>query len=103
MRSFLKTNRDLGSRLSQAGRDALTGFAQRLVRTPSPSTQEEAVAGLIQDELARLGVRQVWVDRIGNVVVRIGSAAQPVLLYDAHMDTVAVTGPNSWRYDPHGG
>jgi putative selenium metabolism hydrolase len=77
----------------------MTRFLQRLVQTPSPFGSEAAVARLIQDELQRVGVEDVRVDQMGNVVARIGSGDGPTLLYDGHMDTVLPTA-GAWPFDP---
>lgn len=86
--------------LRDGEREAMTVFLQNLIRTPSPSTQEQDVAALIQNELRSVGVEDVFVDRAGNVVGRLGDGNGPTLLLDAHMDTVlpAATG---WPYDPY--
>ena len=76
-------------------------FLRRLVQTPSLSTQEGAVAGLIADEMRRLGLPDVTVDPMGNVIARLGPGDGPVLLFDAHMDTVEVGDPGAWRHDPY--
>ncbi|MCZ7543727.1 MAG: M20/M25/M40 family metallo-hydrolase [Anaerolineae bacterium] len=103
MRAFMRASNHQRPQVSRNGRDSLVSFAQRLVRTPSLSTQEGEVALAVQEELARLGVGGAWVDRVGNVVVRIGNEAGPTLLFNAHMDTVAVTDSGAWEHDPLGG
>lgn len=86
--------------LSDAERQALLVFLRALVRTPSLSGQEGAVAALIMEEMRRLGYDEVWMDRAGNVLGRIGVGSGPVLMFDSHMDTVDVTEPEAWRIDP---
>ena len=76
-------------------------FLRRLVQTPSPSTQEGAVARLIAGEMRRLGLPEVWTDPMGNVIARLGPGDGPTLLFDAHMDTVGVGDPGAWRHDPY--
>lgn len=90
-------------KLSPTERQALTDFVGRLIRTPSPSTQEEAVAKIVAEELRRIGFPQVWVDRIGNVVAHAGNGEGPALLFNAHMDTVEVNDPEAWKHAPFGG
>jgi len=90
-------------RLTSTDREALTAFAQRLIQTPSPSTQEKAVAELVVAELRKIGFPEVWVDRIGNVVARAGDGNGPSLLFNAHMDTVEVNEPEAWTHPPLGG
>src|SRR3954447_7315016 len=82
-------------------RDALETFALELVRTPSPSGEEGAVAGLVREELERLGYA-VEVDDLGNVIGTLDAGPGPCVLFDAHMDTVGVSDPGAWSADPAG-
>jgi putative selenium metabolism hydrolase len=95
--------------LEPSDRRALIAFLQDLVRTPSYSTQENAVAERLADEMCKVGFRDVHMDRIGNVVGRIGSrprqgdrAGGRILLYNGHMDIVGVGDPSTWQHDPFG-
>jgi len=78
-------------------------FAQQLVRTPSESGQEGAVAELVAEEMRYVGFPEVRIDALGNVIGRIGPEDGPALLYDAHMDTVGIGEPSAWPHDPYGG
>jgi putative selenium metabolism hydrolase len=80
----------------------MIAFLRDLVRTPSLACQEGAVAARIADEMRAVGFRDVAMDRIGNVVGRIGRRNGPVLLFDGHMDTVGVSDPSAWKHDPFG-
>jgi len=82
-------------------RDALENFALELVRTPSLSGSEGAVAELVRIELERLGYA-VEVDALGNVVGTLDAGPGPCVLFDAHMDTVGVSDPAAWSADPAG-
>src|SRR3954471_18843512 len=82
-------------------RDALETFALELVRTPSPSGAEGAVAALVRAELERLGYAVDGDDR-GNVFGTLDAGPGPCVLFDAHMDTVGVTDPTAWSVDPAG-
>ena len=53
MRAFMRASNHQRPQVSRNGRDSLVSFAQRLVRTPSLSTQEGEVALAVQEELAR--------------------------------------------------
>lgn len=77
-------------------------FLRELVRTPSPSTEEGTIADRVAAEMTRLGFRDVHIDHIGNVVGWIGPGRGPILMLNAHMDTVQVGDPESWSYDPFG-
>lgn len=82
-------------------RDALQTFALDLVRIPSPSGSEGAVAERVRAELERLGYA-VEVDALGNVAGTLDGGPGPCVLFDAHMDTVGVTDPAAWSVDPAG-
>jgi putative selenium metabolism hydrolase len=82
-------------------RDALESFLLELVRKPSPSGEEGAVADLVRAELERLGYA-VEVDALGDVVGTLDAGPGPCVLLDAHMDTVGVTDPAAWSADPAG-
>ncbi|HSJ53904.1 MAG TPA: YgeY family selenium metabolism-linked hydrolase [Anaerolineae bacterium] len=83
--------------------EALAGFLQDLVRIPSLSTHEEAVAGRLAEEMHHVGFRDVRQDRIGNVIGRIGNGNGPTLLFDGHMDTVDVGRTDRWTHGPYNG
>ncbi len=80
----------------------LAAFLRDLVRTPSFSTQEGAAAERIVAEMTRLGFRDAHIDRIGNVVGWIGPGRGPLLMLNAHIDTVKVSDPETWSHDPLG-
>ncbi len=88
--------------LSTQDRQAFTLFLQDLVRTPSLSCQEKVIAERLAAEMGAVGFDEVWTDRIGNVVGRIGPGTGPRLLYNGHMDTVGVGDPAAWTRDPFG-
>lgn len=59
----------------------------------------------VQVQLQALGCDEVWQDRFGSTVGLIrgrGVGNGKRLLIDVHGDTVAVTSPAAWRYDPFG-
>ncbi|OQY19865.1 MAG: selenium metabolism hydrolase [Anaerolineaceae bacterium 4572_32.1] len=88
--------------LSSQDFQAMTAFLQDLVRTPSFSTQEGEVAARLVEEMHRVGISDVRVDRIGNVIGRIGAGEGKKLLLNGHMDTVRVSDPAAWNRDPFG-
>jgi len=83
--------------------EAMARFLQDLVRIPSLSTQEEAAAVRLAEEMRRVGFAQVWTDRMGNVIGRIGSGQGPRLLLEGHLDTVDVGDLACWPYPPYEG
>ena len=90
-------------RLEQKDTENLTAFLQDLVRIPSPSTQENLVAERIAEEMEMLGLRDIRVDRMGNVIGWVGADTGPILMLNGHMDTVGVSDAAAWSHDPLGG
>ncbi len=101
MNSFGERIRDLA--LEWATAQELYAFAQRLVQTPSLSTQEGDLAALLVEHLRTLGFSDVRVNAMGSVIVTLGGGEGPTLLYNAHMDTVAPGTPESWPHPPYAG
>jgi putative selenium metabolism hydrolase len=88
--------------LSDHDKTELVEFLQDIVRTPSLSGQEDRVATRVAAAMRRAGFREVFTDPIGNVVGRMGTGGQPMLLYDGHMDTVGISDRTAWGHDPFG-
>ncbi len=101
MNNFGERLRDLA--LEWATAQDLYAFAQRLVQTPSLSTQEGDLAALLVEHLRALGFADVRVNAMGSVIVTLGAGDGPTLLYNAHMDTVAPGAPPGWPYPPFAG
>ncbi|MCC8194415.1 MAG: YgeY family selenium metabolism-linked hydrolase [Deltaproteobacteria bacterium] len=80
----------------------LIRFARDLVRIPSFSDKEGELARHIKDVMVSLGYDEVFIDRVGNVVGRIGSG-EKTILFDSHMDTVEVNDADEWRVPPFSG
>ncbi len=81
----------------------LIQFTQDIVRIPSLSGEEEAVAKRIESELRSLQYDRVWIDTNGSVVGVI-EGAQPgkTILLDAHIDTVGISPGVPWQHEPFG-
>ncbi len=81
----------------------LIEFTQDLVRLPSLSGAEEAVARRVEAEMRTLHFDQIWTDANGSVVGIIdGAEPGKTLLFDAHTDTVGISPGVPWRHDPFG-
>ena len=79
-------------------------FAQELIRSASPSSQEGDVARLVEDRMKALGYENVIVDDYGNVVgVLSGREGQPTVLLNSHMDTVDPGESEGWEDSPLSG
>lgn len=90
-------------RIPASHAEAMATFLQDLVRIPSLSTQEEAVAIRLAKEMKQAGFDEVWTDRIGNVIGRIGMGQGPRLFLNGHMDIVDVGDPHRWPHPPYSG
>jgi len=80
----------------------LVAFASELVQIESRTGKEAAIAAKIQAEMEALGYDRVFTDRLGNVIGVLGSGERR-LLFDSHMDHVAVEDAANWTDDPYGG
>ena len=77
-------------------------FLHDLVTVPSPSRGERLACERVMREMELLGFRDVHLDEMGNVLGRVGSGPR-ILAFDAHIDTVGISNPTHWRYDPFRG
>ena len=76
-------------------------LCQKLIQQKSYSGHEDGVAGVLKEELPKLGFDSVTVDRYGNVIGCIkGNRPGKKLLFDGHIDTVPVTDETEWQYPP---
>jgi acetylornithine deacetylase/succinyl-diaminopimelate desuccinylase-like protein len=67
----------------------------RICEIPAPPFKEEVRGRELERLFAELGLRDVRIDKAGNVIgVRPGKAAHPNLLFAAHLDTVFPEGTN---------
>lgn len=79
--------------------DDIVRFCQRLVRTPSLSGDEGAVAELLLDRLDRT-FDEVFIDPLGSVVGRIEGGDGPSILFNGHMDTIPPGDREAWSCEP---
>lgn len=77
-------------------------FARRLIRTPSMSGQEEALAAVVAGELSRLGYDEIWDDAAGNIYGRVygQDRSLPALVLNTHLDHVDPGDPALWPAPP---
>lgn len=95
------TVQTLRSRVAEQREDIIT-FLRELCAIPSYDSQIRAVGERAAAEMQKLGFDEVWWDKMGNIVGRIGDG--PVkLLYDSHIDTVGIGDPDEWEWDPFQG
>jgi putative selenium metabolism hydrolase len=75
-------------------------FLRNLIKTPSISGEEEAVAELVVREMESLSYK-VKVDEMGNLIARRGAGDGRTILFDGHLDHVHTGAPESWSHDPY--
>jgi putative selenium metabolism hydrolase len=80
----------------------LIEFTQSLVRIKSLSGQEEEIIRFIERKMKALGYDDVTIDSMGNLLGRIGHG-ETSILFDSHVDTVAVTDEDQWEVPPFRG
>jgi putative selenium metabolism hydrolase len=83
-------------------RPRIIKFLRDLIRIPSRSGEEGDAMRRIEQEMKALGLADVHIDAIGNVVGRVGNGEYAVL-YDSHIDTVGVGDEAAWPHDPYEG
>ncbi|MBX3081675.1 MAG: YgeY family selenium metabolism-linked hydrolase [Anaerolineae bacterium] len=85
-----------------AQREDIIEFLRDLCAIPSYDSQIGPVGERAAAEMRKLGFDDVWFDKMGNIVGRIGNGAK-VLVYDSHIDTVGIGNPEQWAWDPFKG
>ena len=80
-------------------------FAQKLIQTPSISSEEEAISDLLLFEMNKLDFDDYFRDDMGNIVGIVkGTQPGPTIMYNSHLDHVSPGDINNWEgYDPYGG
>ena len=83
-------------------RGAMVKFAREMVAIPSFSCKEEKLVRRIAAEMRKVGFDSVKIDRMGNIIGRIGSGKKKIM-FDAHIDTVGIGDRSAWKWDPFKG
>lgn len=83
--------------------EKLLSFCRDIVKIPSLATRERAVVRRVRDEMEALGYDEVDIDEFGNAVGVLHHGEGPVIVFDAHLDTVGVDPLGDWGFDPFGG
>lgn len=89
-------------RLAEESSASCIELLRDLVTLPSPSRGERLACERVLREMETLGYQDVHLDDMGNVLGRIGSGPRTIA-FDAHVDTVGISNPTHWRYDPFRG
>jgi putative selenium metabolism hydrolase len=77
-------------------------FTQALVCIKSYSGKEEEAIRLVEKKMIALGYDEVKIDKMGNVLGRIGNGTKSIL-FDSHVDTVEVNDESEWVVPPFSG
>lgn len=77
-------------------------FLREMIAIPAESGREGKRCERVRREYERLGFDEVFFDRLGTVVARIGKGPLKILM-DGHIDCVGVGDPKSWDFDPFQG
>ena len=92
------------SALAAAYQTKIVQLASELVRIPSYSLQEKALAERIETEMAALGYDEIVRDAYGNVFgILRGTGGGASVTLNCHMDTVHEGDVSPWPYPPFGG
>lgn len=83
-------------------RDDTAENLSSLVRIRSLSREEEEVQLELKLQMERVGLDELRIDGLGNVIGRLGNG-EKILAIDAHMDTVDVGNPENWEFAPFSG
>ena len=83
-------------------RDQIITLAQRLVKLPSLSGQEGAVAEAVLEAMQQLDFDESWVDPAGNVIGIVKGGDGPTTMFNGHMDVVDPGNPDDWKYPAFG-
>jgi putative selenium metabolism hydrolase len=95
------TVQQIQARVTQQ-RGGIITFLKELCAIPSYDSKIREVCERAEAEMLKLGFDEVWFDKMGNVVGRIGDGPKK-LLYDSHLDTVGIGDPDEWEWDPFKG
>jgi putative selenium metabolism hydrolase len=77
-------------------------FLREMIAIPAESRHEGDRCERVRREYEELGFHEVFFDRLGNVVARVGEGPLKILM-DGHIDCVGVGDPGAWAFDPFQG
>ncbi|NNG16157.1 MAG: YgeY family selenium metabolism-linked hydrolase [Gemmatimonadales bacterium] len=82
-------------------RDIVT-FLREMIAIPAESLHEGDRCERVRREYEALGFEEVFFDKLGNVIGKIGTGPLTILM-DGHIDCVGVGDPKAWKFDPFQG
>ncbi len=98
----LAQKRDAILKGAAAYEDHIVRFLRDLIAIPAESCHEGPVIERIRVEMQKVGFDEIRVDKMGNILGRVGSGKRVVMM-DSHTDTVGVGDPKEWSFDPYQG
>jgi putative selenium metabolism hydrolase len=75
---------------------------REIIAIPAESGTEAERCQRVRKEYEKLGFDEVFFDRLGNVVARLGDGPLKILM-DGHIDCVGVGDRKAWEHDPFQG
>ncbi len=78
----------------------IVAFLKELVKTPSLSGEEGAIAGIVSDKLKELGYG-IDVDGMGNIIAQRGGGHGKTILFDGHLDHIQPGALEGWSHGPY--
>src|SRR3989339_236457 len=84
--------------------EKLISICQELIKIPSFSGEEGNLVKKIEEILKQYNFNDFFVDKYGSIIGKIkGTGIGKKILFDAHIDTVPISNPSVWKYNPFGG
>jgi putative selenium metabolism hydrolase len=80
----------------------LVRFLREMIVIPAESLHEGDRCERVKREYEALGFDEVFFDKLGNVIAKMGSGPLTILM-DGHIDCVGVGDPKAWGFDPFQG
>ena len=84
--------------------EVIAETVREMLRIPSPSGKEEAMAEYVSKKMRELGYDEVKADRAGSVVgLMKGTGSGKSVMLNCHLDVVDEGPHEKWKYPPFGG
>ena len=82
----------------------LHDLCAKMIQTPSVTGTEMNLVQFVRTKMINYGFDEVIIDKVGNVVGKINKNVEKgkTVLFDGHLDTVAIPNRNSWKKEPFG-
>jgi len=89
--------------LTKERENQIIELCQDMVRLKSYSGEERNVVGRIRNFCTGTNFDDIYIDDYGNIIAHIkGNMPGKTVLFDGHLDTIPVSNPSEWKFDPFG-